>query len=154
MYKPMYILHWQRLRSQTVKTMLGLFAPASRIFVPQRQAKIKTSFLRMATVGNSNALENAQKAPQYATEFTNAPFVKVHTLEPHVQEVQSPPPSKMPHPPTGNLKKQVVLPTPVKVAVLDFYLEGYGQDKRTFLIDGFSKGFPLGTVGEVPPSVS
>ena len=55
---------------------------------------------------------------------------------------------------TDNLKHQVVLPTPIKVTILDLYLEGYGPDERKFLIAGFSRGFSLGTVGEVPPTLS
>ena len=74
--------------------------------------------------------------------------------EPLVQEPQDPHPPLVTKQTSDNLKHQVVLPTPIKVTILDLYLEGYGPDERKFLIAGFSRGFSLGTVGEIPPTLS
>ena len=40
------------------------------------------------------------------------------------------------------------LPTPVKVNRLEFLLEGYDFQKRSFLIEGFKYGFHLFPVGQ------
>ena len=38
--------------------------------------------------------------------------------------------------------------------MLDSYLEGYNPEDRTFIVNGFSRGFPLGVEGVVRPSIS
>ena len=37
---------------------------------------------------------------------------------------------------------------------MDNYLEGYNPEDRNFIVHGFSKGFPLGVEGFIPPSIS
>ena len=44
----------------------------------------------------------------------------------------------------GNPKPPLILPTPIKVKVLDSYLEGYDPEDRHFIVNWFTKGFPLG----------
>lgn len=41
-------------------------------------------------------------------------------------------------------------PTPIKVNRLAHWLSGYDEDETNFLVQGFSKGFYLGFVGECP----
>ena len=52
------------------------------------------------------------------------------------------------------LNQPLPLPTPVRVNLLSVYLDGYDHEKRSYLINGFVNGFPLGIVGVVPTSVS
>ena len=51
------------------------------------------------------------------------------------------------HPP-GPLPIGTKLPTPVNADKLEFYLQGYPQDKIQYLVNGFRFGFPLGFKGE------
>ena len=105
----------------------------------------------MVTAGNSSDLADAPKVP--APEPINALCVKAHMLEPPVQEAPGPS-----HPLLGQTSSkknhQFTIPTPIRVSVLAKYLEGYDQESSDYLITGFSKGFSLGTVGVVTPSVS
>ena len=103
------------------------------------------------TAGNFSDLADAPKVP--APEPINALCVKAHMLEPPVQEAPGPS-----HPLLGQASskknQQFIIPTPVRVSVLAQYLEGYDQESSDYLITGVSKGFSLGTVGVVTPSVS
>ena len=56
--------------------------------------------------------------------------------------------------PTDNREIPLILPTPVKVDILCRYLDGFDQEQYIYLKEGFSKGFSLGTVGVIPPSLS
>ena len=40
------------------------------------------------------------------------------------------------------------LPTPVRLEILNDFLEGYPQEQRNYLIDGFKNGFQLNFSGE------
>jgi hypothetical protein len=44
------------------------------------------------------------------------------------------------------------LPTPIKVKILEYYLQGYDHNKTLYLINGFSHGFPLEFEGPREPS--
>ena len=54
-------------------------------------------------------------------------------------ENQQPPPLAVSHP--------VQLPTPVKVNILHFYLDGYPTTLKDYLLNGFQQGFLLDYVG-------
>ena len=105
----------------------------------------------MDIAGPSNGTENA-KCP-IAQESTNVHYV-MYNMQGHC----APDPLNNPTlvSPTINLRENkvkvpLILPTPVKVQVLDKYLEDYNQDDRQFIIKGFSEGFPLGVVVQFHP---
>ena len=85
-------------------------------------------------------------------ESTNVRYVTDSMPEPHVPG----PLNKAPRVISikENQKLPLILPTPIKVKVMDNYLEGYNPEDRNFIVHGFSKGFPLGVEGFIPPSIS
>ncbi|XP_053395078.1 uncharacterized protein LOC123524041 isoform X1 [Mercenaria mercenaria] len=48
-------------------------------------------------------------------------------------------------------KTDFLLPTPISAKRLAWYLSGYDRGKTSKLVTGFTAGFPLGTVGSIPP---
>ncbi|MEW8547297.1 MAG: hypothetical protein AB2693_27635 [Candidatus Thiodiazotropha sp.] len=84
---------------------------------------------------------------QGAPDGTNVPCVTASMQAPCAQH-----PVSMGHIKTKEI--QLSLPTPVKPKVLGSYLDGYNQDLKLLLTDGFLNGFPLGIVGSVPLSIS
>ena len=65
--------------------------------------------------------------------------------------IHEPPKPVMPAQVLLDKSQQFALPSPLRNNVLKNYLEGYDQDGVRYLLDGFSKVFSLGTVGEIPP---
>ena len=88
-----------------------------------------------------------------ATEPINVLCVTVTVEEPHALVFRDPIQPTLVQSIPG-LIQQLTLPTPVRVNLLSVYLDGYDQEQRSYLINDFVNGFPLGIVGLVPPSVS
>lgn len=87
-----------------------------------------------------------------AQESTNVRYVTDSMPDPHVPG--HPNKATLVSSTKENQNLSLILPTPIKVKVLDSYLEGYNPEDRNFIVNGFSKGFPLGVEGFVPPSIS
>ena len=140
------MLHWPHHQSPHFKILPPPFEQIPTIFVPQDKTKTKAVSSRRVVVGNSNVLGNVQRTTVLG--HTNAPSATDPMPELSVQE---PPKPVMPAQVLLDKSQQFALPTPLRNNVLKNYLEGYDQVVVRYLLDGFSKGFSLGTVGEIPP---
>ena len=68
-------------------------------------------------------------------ESTNVRHVTDSMPEPHV------PAPPLPQQGQGNPKTPLILPTPIKVKVLDSCLEDYDPEDGHFIVNWFTKGF-------------
>ena len=120
----------------------------------------------------------ATVSAQAVQDCTNAPCAEVNTQGPvarpnKVSAVKTttsptqgnkgvtpptlPTPIKPNYPSHVNRNKGVTpltLPTPIRPNVLSHYLQGYDEEQKLYLVNGFISGFSLGVVGNVPPGVS
>ena len=141
---------WERLHIETIFTLLF---PTNSNNHPNPVLNCLNSFFGSGIVGSSKEPVNITSTN--VARFTNVPIVNVNTRVRPVerQSVTNPTPLLQNRPKTSQLKGLLRVPTPINAGKFDAYLEGYDDKVRKYLISGFSYGLPLGTVGNIPPSI-